>query len=78
MTPNFGRDLGNESTQTADERRAEADRILKIIDVFADPDCFTMMESNFIGSLADPSGVDSPISPKQLRWLRDIKAKYCE
>ena len=69
---NFGRDLGNESTQTPDERRAEADRIINIFDGYRDE--MTLKENEFIDQMDNPS----PVSPKQLFWLRDIKAKYCE
>jgi hypothetical protein len=74
---NFGRDLGNESTQTPDERRAEADRILKIlIETDLDIETLNVSERRFVSQQLDDQTV--PISPKQLFWLRDIKAKYCE
>ena len=73
----FGRNLGNESTQTSDERRAEANRIIKIIIecdlVMSD---LTSTESSFVTRLADDP--TASVSPKQLYWLRDIKSKYCE
>lgn len=49
----------------ADDRRAEADRILKIIE----NDILTPREQSFVDEMA--SG--GPVSGKQLLWLRDIK-----
>ena len=66
-----------ESAQTPDERRAEADRILKIlIETDFDIDTLNVAEHRFVSQQFDDQTV--PISPKQLFWLRDIKAKYCE
>lgn len=59
---------------TAQDRRAEADRILKILDDNVKPSSFTNKEDTFIGQVRE----DGPVSPKQLLWLRDIKAKYAE
>lgn len=61
-------------SQTPADRRAEADRILKILDDNVEPSSFTNKEDTFIGEMREGRGV----SPKQLLWLRDIKAKYAE
>ena len=54
-------------TLNAAERRAEADRILKMLE--GESDSFTGIESGFIERMAD----NGPVSVKQLFWLRDIK-----
>jgi len=54
-------------TLNADERREEADRLLKIIDY----DACSQREKSFLEQVQD--GI--PISVKQLFWLRDIKDK---
>ena len=51
----------------ADDRRAEADRILEIIG--REIDRFTAKEQNFVAEMAE----GGPVSGKQLLWLRDIK-----
>lgn len=55
----------------ADDRRAEADRILDILRVICDDD-YTPKEAAFIEDMAR----GGTVSPKQLFWLRDIKDKY--
>lgn len=63
-------------TQTPDERRAEANRIMKIlIECDIDSSLFTDTERDFVEKMTDYS---EPVSPRQLLWLRDIKAKYAE
>ena len=64
---------GSGNTQTADERRAEANRVLEIVK--SSIDAMTVKEADFVTDMLES---DAPISPKQLWWLRDIKAKYCE
>jgi hypothetical protein len=59
-------------TLTEDERRAEADRIIKILAEFGH-DGMTSKEYEFVGKIET-----GDVSPKQLLWLRDIKAKYAE
>jgi hypothetical protein len=66
--------LANDTGGTSDDRRAEADRILKIIDSCIDTDALNERENIFIEQMLDDQTV--PISPKQLFWLRDIKDKY--
>ena len=62
--------LANETGGTADDRRAEADRILKILD--AEPqDHFTQREQEFMEQMQQ----GGTVSPKQLFWLRDIKGR---
>lgn len=61
----------NTSTQTPNERRNEADKILELLaDVH---DALTEVEKNLVTRLMCQS---EPVSPKQLFWLRDIKDKY--
>ena len=63
----------SECTLTADERLAEAQRILKILD--SEPmDHFTQREQDFIGQMGDARFV----STKQLFWLRDLAQKCIE
>ena len=65
--------LANDTGGTADDRRAEADRILKMLydhDAFDD---MTAKEQEFINDMDN-----GPVTPKQLFWLRDIKSKYLE
>jgi len=66
--------LATESGGTADDRRAEATRILKIL-ADVSPDEFTGKETEFLDEMEDNN---RPVSAKQLYWLRDIKAKYAE
>lgn len=51
----------------ADDRRAEADRILKIIE--DDIERLTSKQQEFIEQMC----MGLPVSGKQLLWLRDIK-----
>lgn len=53
-----------------DERRAEADRICKIVE--DETEQMTATELKFVEKMAD----GGPVSVKQLFWLRDIKDKY--
>ena len=63
--------LANDTGGSPEDRRSEADRILKILED-VDAVQFTTKEDKFIGQMRD----DVPVSPKQLFWLRDIKDKY--
>lgn len=60
----------SECTLTADERRAEADRLTVIIGEFQEK--LTANEREFVKKQRD----GFPVSVKQLFWLRDIKDKY--
>lgn len=65
--------LANDTGGTAEDRRNEADRILRILDE-VDLDTMQANEKQFCERMyADER---QPISPKQLFWLRDIKDKY--
>lgn len=64
--------LANETGGTADDRRAEADRIISML---IHAGCYNQMtekESDFVQRIES----NVPVSPKQLFWLRDIKDKY--
>lgn len=68
--------LANDTGGSPDDRRSEADRILKLLedecfDALA-VTAFTTKEDTFIGQMRE----GGPVSPKQLFWLRDIKDKY--
>jgi hypothetical protein len=63
--------LVNNVGGTPDERRAEADRILRMF-VGRESE-MTEREQQFIIDIDSGS-----VSPKQLFWLRDIKAKYID
>jgi hypothetical protein len=58
-------------TLTADERRAEADRIVGILAQQVSEDELTDKENQFLEGI-----VGNSISAKQLFWLRDILLKY--
>jgi hypothetical protein len=62
----------SDSTLTADERRAEATRIIEVI---GDQMIKEMRshEAKFVRQMEDE---DVPVSVKQLFWLRDLKDKY--
>ena len=60
----------SECTLTADERLAEAQRILTIIEREPE-DHFSRREQDFIAQMNDATF----ISVKQLFWLRDLKDK---
>jgi hypothetical protein len=64
--------LANDTGGTADDRRAEASRIIRIIFNSVDVDSVTPKEKTFIFQM-DEGG---EVTPKQLFWLRDIKDKY--
>lgn len=66
--------VGNDTGGTADDRRAEADRLLKMLgDVMQRcPIEMTRGELNFVEQMDS----NCAVSPKQLFWLRDIKDKY--
>ena len=67
--------LANDTGGNADDRRSEADRILKIIvDNDLDFGEFSPREAKFLEQMLDDQ--QQPISPKQIFWLRDIKDKY--
>jgi hypothetical protein len=64
--------LSNDTGGSADDRRAEASRILSIlVNSGLDVDSLPERQANFIRQMLDDETV--PISPKQLFWLRDIK-----
>ena len=67
--------LANDTGGTADDRRAEAARILKI---FVENDLhaagLTEREARFVAEMLDDPTQN--VSPKQLFWLRDLKDKY--
>ena len=63
--------LTNDTGGRAEDRRAEADRILDMLDVIPS-DEMTVKEQEFM----DYVYFGHAISPKQLFWLRDIKDKY--
>jgi hypothetical protein len=67
--------LTNETGGTAEDRRNEADRILKIMD---DADLDTLGMKQHERDFVDQMVGDSDVSPKQLFWLRDLKAKYVD
>ena len=62
--------LTNDTGGTADDRRAEANRILKLLE--GHDDRMTAKERAFVEDMDN----DWDVSPKQLFWLRDIKNKY--
>lgn len=64
--------LARESGGSADDRRAEADRLLQMLEPYQDQ--LEAKESSFIAGML----MNEPVSPKQLFWLRDIKSKYAE
>lgn len=64
--------LVRESGGSADDRRAEADRLVKMIESYYDQ--LTPREVDFVAGVEG----EGPVSPKQLFWLRDIKSKYAE
>jgi hypothetical protein len=61
--------LANETGGSADDRRAEADRILIMLEHGPE---MTQKEQKFTERMA----LGGFVSPKQLFWLRDIKDKY--
>jgi hypothetical protein len=67
--------LTNDTGGTADDRRAEASRILSILSKNGvDSSVMSPREQGFYEQMADDE--TQPVSPKQLFWLRDIKDKY--
>lgn len=65
-------EMTKESGGTADDRRSEADRIIKILAENFSVDGMTPKEQDFISQMEEGGSV----STKQLFWLRDIKEKY--
>ena len=65
---------GSGNTQTPDERVAEARIILSILGEAADTKQMSSVEREFFQKM---NGCNF-CSPKQLWWLRDLKAKYAE
>lgn len=57
-------------TLDGDERRAEADRLVKIVE--DDMERMSSTERGFVERMAE----GGPVSVKQLFWLRDIRDKY--
>lgn len=66
-------ELTKESGGTADDRRSEASRLMKIIEGF-EWDDMTSAEITFLNEMEEND--TRPVSTKQLFWLRDIKDKY--
>ena len=67
--------LANDTGGTAEDRRAEANRILTImVNNGLDVGSCIPSETKFLEQMLDDQ--TQPISPKQLFWLRDIKDKY--
>jgi hypothetical protein len=62
----------SDSTLTADERRAEATKILGMIGDQMVKEMHAH-EAKFVRQMEDE---DAPVSVKQLFWLRDLKDKY--
>ena len=62
--------LFNDTGQTPEERRNEADRILKMLDGHEGE--MEDREAEFIEDMGNCQGC----TPKQIFWLRDIKDKY--
>lgn len=62
--------LTNETGGSPDSRRAEADKLVRLIGEHQSE--LTEREADFVVQM-DEGG---PVSPKQLFWLRDIKDKY--
>jgi protein-tyrosine-phosphatase len=67
---------GGESTLTAEERRAEADRILAMFDAHAH--VYEQMSERDSGLVDTVSDVAEPVSAKQLFWLRDVLSRYLD
>jgi hypothetical protein len=66
--------LTTESGSDSTARRAEADRLLRMIDEC--PDFITLASARelaFTNEIRD----NRPITAKMLFWLRDVKDKYC-
>ena len=61
--------LSNDTGGTADDRRAEADRIIQILSEHISFEELAPNEQKFIASMQEGGAV----SPKQLFWLRDLK-----
>jgi hypothetical protein len=66
---------GSGNTQTEDERRAEASRILDILEE-VDLDTVKPNERDFLEKQF--ANQRQFVSVKQLWWLRDLKARYAE
>jgi hypothetical protein len=67
--------LTTESGSDSSARRAEADRILKMIDESLD---FISLASDKELRFTNDVRDGRLITTKMLFWLRDIKTKYCE
>ena len=63
--------VGNETGGTPSDRRAEADRLVKIIS----ENGLSQLEPRELDFVMQMDA-DETVSPKQLFWLRDIKDKY--
>jgi hypothetical protein len=61
--------LANDTGGSADDRRAEADRIIQILSETVEFEALAPNEQKFIGQIQNGEAV----STKQLFWLRDIK-----
>ena len=70
--------LFNESGGSNLDRATEADDLVKILSEHYEE--MTQRERTFIEQLdsaLDRDGGDTPVSPKKLFWLRDLRDKYC-
>lgn len=63
--------VGNEIGSTPEDRRAEADRLVKIIS----ENGLSQLEPRELDFVCEMDE-GRPVSPKQIFWLRDIKDKY--
>ena len=61
----------SESTLTADERRAEANKITGML-----ADSLDQMQDNERSFVMRISDFHAPVSPKQIFWLRDLAERY--
>ena len=66
--------LANDTGGDAEQRRAEANRLLTMLRDVDWETQVTLSERRFLEQMA--SDDVQPVSPKQVFWLRDIKDKY--
>lgn len=66
--------LSDDSGGTAEDRRAEAWRILEILREFKALGKLTEIERAFVNKTAQ----GFPVSPKQIFWLREIKDRVID
>jgi len=65
--------VSNETWGTPEARRAEADRIVKIISEHCNVDEMTPKEQQFVEQMEDGK---AGVSPAQIQFLRNVKDKY--